>query len=154
MQTLKLKGCQSLNSAFLSTEPLETNGMIVTKTVLKTGKALSVDPYLKVLAIKNRLSKVFEELSEKEREIIDHYDATIVDGKWHVDVKDGNEQEAEKSVKEIDQKLKDLHKTISVEIPDAFVDQKEFIEWTKDASTESASVLAQYFLKGFNDVPQ
>lgn len=154
MQTLNFTKSQSLNSALNTTEVVEVQRENVVKQVLKSGKHLSGDSYLKLMGVKKKLRDLFEDTGQKEKTLFEDNDYILVGGNWSPPVIDEKDKEAVKKQrdnhKEISKKLDQIHKEVSLEIHDPFIKKEEFLEWTKECSNEAASVLAEFLLIGFD----
>lgn len=154
MQTLNFKKSQSLNSALNTTEVVEVQRENVVKQVLKSGKHLSGDSYLKLMGVKKKLRDLLEDTGQKEKTLFEDNDYILVGGNWAPPVIDEKDKEAVKKQrdnhKEISKKLDQIHKEVSLEIHDPFIKKEEFLEWTKECSNEAASVLAEFLLVGFD----
>lgn len=151
MQALKYQQAINLNNALTSTEVVEIGGQQINKTVLKSGRFLSSEAYLTLMIIKKKLRNSLDELSEREKELIESYDGRIFGGSWALEATEGKDVSQIKSeTKELNKKLTDLQKVLVVEISNPFIDQKEFLEWTKECSNEVASILAEFLLKDFD----
>lgn len=155
MQELSWKKIQTLNGALNSTEIVEVQGQQVNKSVLKSGKDLSGDSYLKVASVKKKLRNIVDDIAEKEKELFEHNDYVLQGIQWTpaiIDTTDKDEVKKQRdTAKDISKKLDAIHNEIKLEIPDAFIPKSEFIQWTKDCSTEVSSILAEFLLIGFND---
>lgn len=153
MQTLDWKNLQNLNSALSSTEVVEVQGQQVNKSVLKSGKDLSGDIYLKVASVKKKMRDVVEDIAEKEKEVFENNDYVLIGSQWTPPPIEPNDFELQKkqrdTVKEISKKLNVIHKDVRLEIYDAFVPKNEFLQWTKECNTDVASILAEFLLVGF-----
>lgn len=120
MQNLNFTKCQSLNSALNSSEVVEAQRENVVKQVLKSGKHLSSDSYLKVMSIKKKLRDLFEDMGQKEKELFEDNDYILQGGNWIPPVIDDKDKEAVKKQREnhkkIAEKLDAIHKGEGVEI--------------------------------------
>lgn len=184
MQNLNFTKCQNLNAALNSTEVVEAQRENVVKQVLKSGRHLCSESYLKVMSIKKKLRDMFADMGEKEKGLFESYDYQNISGQWTPPVIDDKDKEAvkaqRKTYKEISEKLEKIHKgdgfevrkesrgkdkskavvnklpiegapdDTLIQIPEPFIKKEEFLEWTKECNNESASVLAEFFLIGFD----
>jgi len=151
MQKLNYKKTLNLNNALNSTEAMEDGKSF--KSVLKSGKHLSGENYLKVMGVKKILRNALEDASEKEKALFEDYDGVNNGSSWNIVPKSDSEEDVKKSreeAKDLGKKLEQIQKELSVEIPDAFINEKEFLEWTKECSNEPASILAEFLLIGFD----
>lgn len=154
MQTLNFTKSTNLNNALNSSEVLEIKGENVVKQVLRSGKHLSGDSYLKLMGVKKKFRDAFTDIQEKEKDVFEHNDYILVGGQWVPPVIDDKDKEAVKKQrenhKEISKKLDAIHNEVSIDIIDPFIKREEFLEWTKECSNEAASVLAEFLLVDFN----
>lgn len=151
---LNLDQAVELNNALSSYEVVEIDGSNQRKNVLKAGKHLSTASYMDVMVVKKRLKNAIAEISETERTFLSDSGAAFdSDGRWKLVLTD-EDLKAGKNVNEvtknINAKMKEIKKSFSVEINTSFISQKEFIDWTKDSSTDVSAVLAEYLLKDFD----
>lgn len=154
MQELNWKKIQLLNGALNSTEVVEVQGQQTNKSVLKSGKDLSGETYLKVASVKKKLRNAVDDVAEKEKEVFEHNDYVLQGSQWTAPIIDNTDKEELKrqrdKAKEISQKLDTVHNEIKIEIPDAFIPKQEFLQWTKECSNEVSSILAEFLLVGFD----
>ena len=183
MQNLNWTQCQNLNGALNYSEIVESGRENVSKQVLKSGKHLSSESWLKLMGIKKKLRDLFEDISKKEKELFEDNDYILQGGNWVPPVIDEKDKEAVKlqraNFKKISEKLDMIHKgdgsearkesrgrdtkkavvnklklegatdDTLIQIPEPFIKKEEFLEWTKECSNESASILAEFLMVGF-----
>lgn len=120
MQNLNFIKCQNLNAALNTSEVVEAQRENVVKQVLKPGKHLSTDSYLKLMSVKKKLRDLFEDMQEKEKQLFEDNDYQIVAGNWTPEPIDEKDKEAVKAQrkrhKEISEKLEAIHKGDGFEV--------------------------------------
>lgn len=148
MQELNWSQTNNLNNALSSTEVIEINGQQVQKSVLKSGKHLSGDVYLRLMSLKKKLRNTIEDIAEKEKILFEDNDYVLQGAQW-VPPQNEDAKAVRNIAKEISKKLDAIHKDVKLEIEDAFIPKGQFLEWTKECNNDVASILAEFLLEGF-----